>query len=116
MDGSLSPYLGRKLHGSTQDRRHHRRFPIATSTHYELTGIQGQALTGDISSGGVLLKSDRILPLEEHIEVSIDWPVSFDAQSWVRLVVLGKTIRSDASGTAVRIIRYAFKTGPRVSF
>ena len=109
----MSPYLGRKLRGSPDDRRHHRRFPIAASTQYELVGMHGRAITADISSGGVLLKSDRILPLGEHIELSIDWPVLLDEQSPVRLVVLGKTIRSDPAGTAVRIMRYAFKTSPR---
>jgi PilZ domain-containing protein len=95
------------------ERRQTQRYPITAQTQFILTGIRGQAITSDISSGGVFLKTDRVLPVGKQIQLFIDWPALLDQRCPLRLVVTGKTLRSDEKGTAVGIIRYDFRIRPR---
>jgi hypothetical protein len=43
----------------------------------------------------------------------IDWPALLDQRCPLRLVITGKILRSDQTGTAVGIIRYDFRIRPR---
>jgi hypothetical protein len=95
------------------DRRQHQRFRIAAPALYEIQGIRRQAICADISSGGVLLKTDRVFPFDQRVRLWIDWPVILDNRCPLRLVIAGKTIRSDLTGTAISISRYEFKIRPR---
>jgi hypothetical protein len=90
-------------------RRRHTRYPIIAQAQYIINGERGPALTTDISSGGVFLKTDTPLPVGKHIEVLIDWPALLDQRCPLRLVVLGEVLRSDLAGTAVGITRYEFR-------
>ena len=95
------------------ERRQHHRYPINAPTEYILAGNRAQATTLNMSSGGVLLKTDERLPLGSPIRVLIDWPVLLDERCPLRLVIAGKILRSDARVTAVGIIRYDFHLRPR---
>ena len=95
------------------ERRHHQRFPITAHSQFILAGNKGQATTTDISSGGVFLKTETILPLGKQIQVLIDWPALLDQRCPLRLVIVGRVLRSDAAGAAIGIIRYDFRIRPR---
>ena len=75
--------------------------------------IEAQAITLDISSGGVLLKTVERLPLGSRIQVLIDWPVLLDQRCPLRLAIVGMVLRSDARGTTIRIVQYDFRLRPR---
>ena len=89
-------------------RRQRRRFPIVAQAEYIINGERGQAVTQNISSGGVFLKTDRILTVGEWIQVLIDWPAQLGTHR-LRLAFCGKVLRSDATGTAVKILHYEFR-------
>lgn len=90
--------------------RQHQRFPITVPAEYVFGGKRFQAMTRNVSSGGVFLKTDTVLPGGEPIQVLIDWPVLLEERCHLRLVIFGKTVRSDWTGTAVEITRYEFRT------
>ena len=90
------------------ERRQHQRFPITVQAQCILAGDGAQPTPLDISSGGVFLKTDRILQLGESIQVLIDWPLPLDRRCPLPLVIVGKVLRSNWAGTAVEIMRYEF--------
>jgi PilZ domain len=87
--------------------------PFTAQAECLLDGTQVLASTKDIGSGGVLLKAEKPLRLGESIQVSIDWPVLLDERCPLRLVIFGKVVRSDDSGSAVGILRYEFRIRPK---
>lgn len=94
------------------ERRRSQRFPIIAQAQYILSGVRGvrgDAVTYDISSGGVFLKTDEILPVNKTILLMIDWPVPLDDRCPLRLVIEGVTLRSNANGTAVMVGRWDFR-------
>ena len=107
----MSPAPSRKF--APYERRQHQRFPITAHSQYILAGNRAQATTLDISSGGVFLKTEKILPVGKQIQVLIDWPALLDERCPLRLVITGKVLRSDQAGTAVGIIRYDFRIRPK---
>ena len=48
---------------------------------------RGSAVTGDISSGGIFVKADRLLPVGKRVHLYIDWPAVLDDHAALRLVV-----------------------------
>ena len=94
------------------ERRQRRRYPIFARSECILAGNRVQATTLDISSGGVFLKTDRLLPVGKRIQVFINWPVLLDQRCPLRLVITGRVLRSDEAGDAVGKLRYDFKIRP----
>jgi hypothetical protein len=95
------------------ERRRHQRYSIFARSEYILAGNQAEATTLNISSGGVFLKTDQLLPVGKRIQVFIDWPVLLDQRCPLRLVMTGWVLRSDEAGAAVEKRRYDFKIRPR---
>lgn len=91
------------------ERRRHQRFPITVPAQFIVAANRGQAMTADISSGGVRLQTELTLPVGRQIQVSIDWPALLDQRCPLRLVIAGRILRSGAEGTAIGIIRYDFR-------
>jgi hypothetical protein len=94
------------------ERRQHQRYSIFAQSEYILAGNRAQATTLNISSGGVFLKTDHLLPVGKRIQVFIDWPVLLDQRCPLRLVMTGRVLRSDEAGAAVENRRYDFKIRP----
>ncbi|MBF8285289.1 MAG: type IV pilus assembly PilZ, partial [Anaerolineales bacterium] len=61
------------------------------------------------SSGGVLFSSDQVLSVGTKVELAIDWPFLLQRTCALRLVVMGRVLRSDPSGTAIQTERYEFR-------
>ena len=100
---------------SDRDRRNTDRFPLENALRYRFLEAQsgGSAGTGqtlNMSSGGLLLKVEAPLPIGEQIEVSVDWPAQLNARCGLKLVALGKVVRSNDEVAAVRIDKYDFRT------
>ena len=109
----MSPAPSPRFVKAPYERRQHQRFPITAQAQYVLTGIRGQAVTSDISSGGVFIKTNRILPVGKQVQLLIDWPALLDQRCPLRLAIVGKVLRSDQSGTAIGIVRYDFRIRPK---
>ncbi len=100
---------------SDSDRRTTDRFPLENALRYRFleaqsSGSAGTGQTLNMSSGGLLLKVEARLPVGEQIEVSVDWPAQLNARCGLKLVALGKVVRSTHDVAAVRIEKYDFRT------
>ena len=97
------------------DRRQHVRFPLRLEVHYRVlelatTSDVETGTTLNISTGGVLFKSTGPLPPGAEIRLSVTWPVLLGGACRLKLIMIGKVVRSDATGTAVKAIRHEFRT------
>jgi hypothetical protein len=100
---------------SDSDRRTTDRFPLENALRYRFLEARspwtpGTGQTLNMSSGGMLLKVEAPLPVGQQIEVSVDWPAQLNARCGLKLVALGKVVRSTPEETAVRIEKYDFRT------
>ena len=100
---------------SDNDRRNTDRFPLENALRYRFldlksSGPAGTGQTLNMSSGGMLLKVEGALPVGQQIEVSVDWPAQLNARCGLKLVALGKVVRSSSDVAAVRIEKYDFRT------
>jgi len=96
------------------ERRSDCRYPINAEVEYILRRRQRVAESGrgqlvNISGGGILFKSAGAIPPRMGIELFIAWPAR---PSNVSLFVAGRTVRSEGTRTAVKILRYEFRTRP----
>jgi PilZ domain len=92
------------------ERRRSSRYPLTAQAECILPGNRMQARVQNLSSGGVFLKTEANLRVGQSIQVLIDWPV---LQCPLRLVILGKVLRSDESGSAVKLVQYEFRIRPK---
>jgi len=69
----------------------------------------------DISSNGAAFRPAGPVQRGELIELSISWPVTLPDEIPVRLVVIGKVIRSTAECAVCVIGQYEFRTQARLS-
>jgi len=100
------------------DQRMHRRYAISLDVQYKLRNKSevtrlGTGKTSNISSGGIFLQTGSALPTGAEIELLMRWPFFLDGTCPLKLMVQGKILRSDASGTAVQLLRHEFRTSKR---
>jgi hypothetical protein len=103
-----------------EDRRTKSRFPIHRELRYRLmqdgrTLEAGSGKTVNMGSGGVAFTLDRTLAPGIFIEISISWPVELDNGTPMRLVVLGRVLRSEEGFAACTVDKYEFRTQARTS-
>lgn len=95
------------------ERRHRKRYPIQFELEYRVFGkghsiSAGLARTMNISSEGVLLTPTEGISKGQLVEVSIRWQTGARGAPKADLEILGRVMRADAAGTAIRILRYGF--------
>lgn len=100
---------------STPDRRATDRFPLENGVRYKLLEARriaqtGQGRTLNISSGGILFTTEARLPLGQRIELAVDWPAQLNEHCGLKLVALGKIVRSSTDAAAINIEKYDFRT------
>ena len=100
---------------SDRDRRTNDRFPLENALRYRFLEAKNPAPAGsgqtlNMSSTGMLLRVDLPLPVGQRIEVSVDWPAQLNEHCGLKLVALGKVIRSSCEQAAVSIDKYDFRT------
>lgn len=94
------------------DRRVHRRYPIALDCEYKMSNRKagGACRTINISSGGMLLQARETLSVRGQVDLSIRWPYELDDGCPLRLQVTGQVVRIEGGRFAVKIKRYEFRT------
>jgi hypothetical protein len=101
-----------------QERRRRMRFPIRRELRYKL--MEGNVVVGhgmgetiNISSGGIWFTAGSELPRGVLIELSIGWPVLLGENTRLRLVLLGRVVRSSGDFAACTVDKYEFRTQAR---
>jgi hypothetical protein len=89
-------------------RRVKRRYPITLELQYKLLNKDrvehlGIGRTLNISSGGVLLEVDTILPTAGPIELAIRWPFLLEGVCNLKLVMRGRIVRYEANPKIIAV-------------
>lgn len=96
------------------DRRSAVRFPIEQDVRYRVfnrnTIEVGAGKTINMSSNGVLFTTERALAPGERLEVAVNWPAQLDNKCPLKLVTIGRVVRSESACAAIAIERYEFRT------
>jgi PilZ domain len=97
------------------ERRGTDRFPIESELRYKLVENKevtepGTGRTLNMSSKGILFTTATRLPLGRRVELSVDWPAQLSETCGLKLVALGRVVRSSAEVSAIRIDKYDFRT------
>jgi hypothetical protein len=104
-------------YSSTTDpnRRSQQRFAISFPMRYVISGVEGEGITLNICSGGILFQLPQKLPVGRRIRLFIEWPVKLEDRIPLYLVVEGVVLRSTGTVTAATILQYEFRlrSGPR---
>jgi len=98
-----------------KERRKSQRFPVERDLKFRVTarkGIEesGTGRTVDMSSGGVLFTTDRLLLPGRRLELSISWPAQLNQQCALRLFAQGRVVRFEDGTAAVAIDHHEFRT------
>jgi hypothetical protein len=98
-----------------KEKRKSSRFPVQQDLQYraidhwdgKLTGV---GLTLDMSGSGIRFSIQEPIPLDRIVEVSVDWPVRLGGTCPLKMVVVGRVVRSEANWAALSILQYEFRT------
>jgi hypothetical protein len=101
------------------DRRAKHRFAITRELRFKVLDGERPTTTGigntiNISSGGVAFETITNLVPGTLVEISISWPVLLDQTCLMRLVVLGRVVRTRRQIVACTVDKYEFRTQARV--
>lgn len=105
-------------HDLAAERRKKNRFPMHRELRYKVLNDEtvvesGMGHTIDLGSGGVAFRIDSILTPGLLVELSISWPVLLEDACPVRLVVLGRVLRSTLRVSVCTMMKYEFRTQGR---
>jgi hypothetical protein len=101
---------------ATDDRRTSNRMPIEREVRYKVLGGKkavkqtGVGKTLNMSSGGVLFTTESALPEGERVELAVSWPAQLNDSLPLKLVAMGRLVRTEETQAAISIERYEFKT------
>src|SRR5262249_1825210 len=101
---------------ATDERRASNRLPIKRDVRYKVLGEKksvkhvGLGKTLNMSSGGGLFTTESPLPEGERVELAVSWPVQLNDTLPLKLVAMGRLVRSEETQAAISIERYEFKT------
>jgi hypothetical protein len=100
------------------DRRSGQRYDMELDMEFSVlkAGVKvasGRGKILNLSKTGILFESERRLPPESIVHIIVDWPVKFQQTKRIDWIVQAVVVRSDAQGTAVRIMRQRFSRQSR---
>src|SRR5260370_39836765 len=99
------------------ERRFKARYPLELNVRYQTFGkstvIAGEGRTVNVSSSGVLVASSDKMSDGMRLRLTIEWPSLLNGTTPLQLVTFGRVVRSDASGFAVALEHYQFRTMKR---
>jgi hypothetical protein len=103
------------------ERRASRRFSLERTISYRAVGYgpvgeSGIGRTVNISSGGILIVTDRPLSPGMRLEIEVDWPGMAADGGSLKLSIQGQIVRSkknDVALAGVKILRHTFHTTSR---
>src|SRR5260370_21304761 len=97
-------------------RRSSNRLPIEREVRYKVVGGKkagkqvGVGKTVNMSSGGVLFTTETAPPEGERVELAVSWPAQLNDTLPLKLVAMGRLVRTEETQAAISIERYEFKT------
>jgi hypothetical protein len=94
------------------------RYPVSLTVRFQPAGrvnpYTGAGVTRDFSSGGMFIETDREKAAPgTQLKIIADWPVLLGGAVPLQFIALGQVVRRDATGFAVRILRYEYRTRRR---
>lgn len=96
------------------DRRSADRFPIEREVKYRMLSRKhdesGEGVTVNISSNGILFRTDKLLLPGRRLEVNVSWPAQLNNRVALKLVARGRVVRYEAGRAAMEIQQYEFRT------
>ncbi len=96
------------------ERRGSKRYAIERHLQYRLRGVRpaltGSGTTINMSSNGVLFKTQHQLVLGKPVVVEINWPVLLNDTRPLKLVARGRVIWCDSTVAAMKIEGWEFRT------
>jgi hypothetical protein len=96
------------------ERRTPGRFPIERELRFRMLSkrneIVGTGRTINMSSKGVLFRTDKTLLAGKRLEMAISWPAQLDNKCALKLIARGKIVRAEPGLVAVSIEQYEFRT------
>jgi hypothetical protein len=98
------------------ERRRKTRFPIELGARYSVQvrqEIEGEGLTVNISSRGVLMTSAHDLLPGALVSVVIEWPIPIDNAHPLALHLHGTVVRSEHGLVAVQFWTHELRTRPK---
>jgi len=113
--GALSSAGAQATASKDAERRTNARFDCHLAVSYQtlekpfLSG-QGTSETLNISSKGVLFRTEEALEPGQLVQVSVDWPARLENQIPLKLVAEGRIVRNIKGVAAMTIEKYEFRT------
>jgi hypothetical protein len=104
------------LRPDPDERRSCDRFPIERDVRYKIFGTHhnviqiGMGKSLNMSSSGVLFTTESILREGQRVELAVSWPVLLNKVLPLKLVAIGRLVRSQGTQAAMSIEKYEFKT------
>jgi hypothetical protein len=97
------------------DRRTADRFPLEREARFTVldtraTAHAGKCRTVNVSSRAILFRSEERLAEGKRLELAVSWPALLNDTCALKLVALGKVIRSNFEEAVIEIERYEFRT------
>jgi len=98
------------------DRRASDRLAIGQEVRYKvLAKDKRESKTGvgkvlNMSSSGVLFSTETTLREGERVELTVSWPARLNEVTPLKLVAVGRVVRSEEKQAAIVIEKYDFKT------
>ena len=98
------------------ERRIKFRYPLRPDRSFSLCRIQypaavyGEGLAVNLSSGGVLVASQRQMSVGSLVKLSIEWPFLLDGRTPLQLIAVGRVLRCGSSYFAATFERHEFRT------
>jgi hypothetical protein len=97
------------------ERRGSSRFPIERAILFRSLGRkaeseEGKGTTINMSSTGVLFKTDADVTPGRRVELSISWPAQLNEACPLKLVAKGRIVRAGSGEAALEIQQYEFRT------
>jgi PilZ domain len=108
----------KQIESLVMERRKKARFQMNRELRYKvvedgLTVASGTGTTLDVGSGGVAFLIEQELPTGACVELSISWPVLLHNTCAIRLIVVGRVVRSTSCVSACKVDKYEFRTQAR---
>ncbi|MBI2680216.1 MAG: hypothetical protein HYX25_04320 [Candidatus Solibacter usitatus] len=97
------------------DRRAADRFPLEREARFTVldtraTAQFGKCRTINMSSRAILIRSEVRLVEGKRLELTVSWPALLNDTCPLKLVALGRVIRSNFEEAVIEIERYEFRT------
>jgi len=98
------------------ERRGPKRFRMELELTYRILSRKAEtpetcaARTVDLSSRGLLFRTEQQLQPGQRVEMSVNWPALLSGTCPLKFVAVGRVLRVDGGCVAVSIEQYEFRT------